>query len=198
MAFGADDACTNSTEFKIDRRCYVTDKQKKDPPFNAIVALIKNKNIYCTGTIVKGFNGYQDTKATEQDKDTLFVYTAKHCVVKNDQLTEMQSIMLQDNTTYTVKLKYNGRYIKNWSKSFGGDWAIYTMPNTENNIPYTKTSDKWGWLGQRSLDARVIGYGALKIMSDDAITEFKKQYSIFLEDKNLPKTIGFYNGGGGH
>lgn len=183
MAFGADDACTKPKEFKIDRRCYVTNEQKKNPPFNATVALIDNNYIYCTGTIVKGFNGYQDTIATEQDKDTVFIYTAKHCVInKYDMVQKKLKIRLQnDSKIYTPKLAYVGNYESKTDEHLDGDWAIYTMPNIKKDIPYTLLSKKENSGDELKLNASIIGYGTLKIMSDAEITKFKEKYSDFLK-----------------
>ena len=36
----AADHCTNPKEYTIDKRCYVTDEQKKEKPYNAVVALV--------------------------------------------------------------------------------------------------------------------------------------------------------------
>ena len=33
----AEDACTNPDKYTIDKRCYVTDEQKKEKPYNAVV-----------------------------------------------------------------------------------------------------------------------------------------------------------------
>ena len=39
----AADHCTNPTEYTIDRRCYVTDKQKQQKPYNAVVEVLNLK-----------------------------------------------------------------------------------------------------------------------------------------------------------
>lgn len=52
-SFGRD-SCTNKNgEYTIDRRCYVTDEQKRVSPYNAVVRLDD-----CTSTIVKHNNRY--------------------------------------------------------------------------------------------------------------------------------------------
>ena len=54
----AADHCTNPKEYTVDKRCYVTDEQKKEKPYNAVVALIDNVDPYFTGTIVKCEKSY--------------------------------------------------------------------------------------------------------------------------------------------
>ena len=158
-AVALDDACTKPKEFTVDKRCYVTAAQRMQKPFNATVALIDDGQTYCTGTIVKGFDGYNNTKATAKDKDTIFLYTAKHCT-DNDGDGKPDAnlkIKLQDGSTYMVKLAYSGDYDISTDKNKRGDYALYTIPGAPSNIPYT-TVKKWGTNGFNAIDARVIGY----------------------------------------
>ena len=44
----AADHCTDPTNYKVDKRCYVTDEQKKVAPYNAVVALVNDDGwVYC-------------------------------------------------------------------------------------------------------------------------------------------------------
>ena len=77
--------------YTIDRRCYVTDEQKKNSPYNAVVALIDNEgDAYCTGTVMK-----------QLSTGKLYVRTAKHCVIDNfDNIEKHLNIRAVSNRTY--------------------------------------------------------------------------------------------------
>jgi hypothetical protein len=84
------DRCSGKTdEYTIDKRCYVTDEQKKDTPYNAVVSV----EDMCSGTIVKYGDRY-------------YVYTAAHCVESDDGNAIKESIMitLQNNRRYRTSL----------------------------------------------------------------------------------------------
>lgn len=162
----ARDACTDPDAFTVDRRCYVTDEQKKEKPYNAVVKLYG-----CTGTIVKIKNDY-------------YIYTAKHCV-SSEKVDSYESIsaVLQNGTTVMADRNDVGEYNTATDENWEGDWAIYKIRDEYNDgkLPYVYISDKWDW-GILSInrDARSVGYGVLKIMSDAEIEEFKARYITYL------------------
>ena len=64
------DSCTNPSEYTIDRRCYVTDKQKQQKPYNATVGLIDvDGYIYCTGTL----GVFMETSKTRENNAVLII-----------------------------------------------------------------------------------------------------------------------------
>lgn len=167
----ARDACTDPDAFTVDRRCYVTDEQKAEKPYNAVV-----KVYGCTGTIVKIENDY-------------YIYTAKHCVGSKtvDSYESIPAVLQNGATVYADKYRV-GTYNK--ATDDGDDWAIYKIQDKYNDgtLPYVYISDKWDW-GILSInrDARSVGYGALKIMSDAEIEEFKARYITYLAtQKDIP------------
>ena len=82
VAPGADH-CTDPDKYTVDKRCYVTDEQKKEKPYNAVVRVGSG----CTGIIIEK-NGVP------------FLLTAKHCTdPDNDHLP---------NDTLTVTLSSQG------------------------------------------------------------------------------------------
>lgn len=186
----ARDACTDPDAFTVDRRCYVTDEQKTEKPYNAVV-----KVYGCTGTIVKIENDY-------------YIYTAKHCVGSKtvDSYESIPAVLQNGATVYADKYGV-GNYNKATGENRGGDWAIYKIWDNFNDgtLPYVYISDKWDW-GILSInrDARSVGYGALKIMSDAEIEEFKARYITYLATrKDIPyeqqtetTTYGFEADGG--
>ncbi len=170
--FGYNDACTNPQEFTVDKRCYVRDEQKQESPYNSVVALVdKNTNdTYCTGTIVQGKDGKP------------YLYTAKHCTDHNDDNISDDTliIQLQDGREFTVDKNNTGNfYIKN-DQNKTGDWAVYSI-NTQQNVPMVDKTSKIK-IGSYVFmyDASLVGYGALKIMSDKEIDDFKESYINYL------------------
>ena len=167
----ADDHCTNPNEYTIDRRCYVTDEQKTQKPYSAVVGVLGPNNINnCTGTIVK-------------ENDAIYMYTARHCIRHKINYNNI------DDLTVKVKLQ-NGMIFKVEQSEVSDrkDLAIYKFylkdKNAVKNIAITKTNN------DDSEDAvysgvRLVGYGALKIMSDEEISDFKKAY-----EKYLRETVG--------
>ena len=177
----ARDACTDPDAFTVDRRCYVTDEQKTEKPYNAVVEVNQGGGLIrgiCTGTIVKIKNDY-------------YIYTAKHCVGDkyNDANDGITGILQNGTMIFADKYsvgKLNNATGENWED----DWAIYKIWDNFNDgtLPYVYISNKWDW-GMLSInrDARYVGYGALKIMSDAEIEEFKARYITYLAtEKGIP------------
>lgn len=200
VCLGLDDACTKPSEFTIDKRCYVTDEQKKTYPYNTVVALIKqNGFVYCTGTIISEFNGSSKTR----------VYTAKHCTdVNRDKVVDETIIIYtQDGAIYKATNKdilpeeAYGNYNIAEDTLYSGDWAKYDLIDAPDDLPFTTfTTHRSGALGKleatvenlsvsplkaffgdNNYNAQVVGYGGLKIMSDKEIQDFKDKYTKFLE-----------------
>ena len=176
------DHCTNPKEYTVDKRCYVTDEQKKEKPYNAVVALVRDdgESHYCTGTIVKDPDGKP------------YLYTAKHCTVDENYMARSElKIKLQDGRKLSVTIHKVGDYDIEHNENVRGDWAIYSIVNSD--VPMVEKSTKRGIddydITKREIDvydARVVGYGSLKIMSDAEIAEFKSRYLTYLKDeKNI-------------
>lgn len=188
----AADHCTNPTEYTVDKRCYVTEAQKRRKPYNAVVALYSDEwGIYCTGTIVKGPNGKP------------YLYTAKHCTDDENYMVRSElTIKLQDGRKLSVRKNNVGNYDTEHEVNFYGDWAIYSIANSD--VPMVEKSSKWAFgiaLLEPYYDATNVGYGSLKIMSDAEIADFKSRYITYLKDeqnidaKGDENEYGFYYGG---
>ncbi len=188
----AADHCTNPTEYTVDKRCYVTDAQKRRKPYNAVVALVDGSgDPRCTGTIVKGTNGRP------------YLYTAKHCTDDRNYVVQSElEIKLQDGRILTVTKNNVGNYNVETDENLNGDWAIYSI--AQSDVPMVEKSSKRK-IGVAPLepyyDATDVGYGILKIMSDAEIADFKYKYITYLKDeKNIDskgdeKAYGFKDGG---
>ena len=187
VCFGLGDACNSPTEYTVDKRCYVTDMQKQTRPFNAVVGLInEDGDIYCTGTIVKL-------------KDSLYIFTAAHCTdLDGDGLpTNTIRVKLQDNRFFEVNRFINSDYfvvdddpvIQSYLRGFQKDWAVYKFQNVEN-VPFVSPTNQLDIdvfsTFRFDYDALDVGYGALKIMSNQDIEDFKQSYVKFLKEQSLP------------
>jgi hypothetical protein len=179
------DACTNPNEYTIDKRCYVTEEQKKEKPYISVVGIMDNEDaIYCTGTVILDQN------------DELSIYTAKHCTDVNQDNVYGDNLrfITQNGDIITGRYKKIGDYDVSLNEYVTGDWAIYSIDNIQKNILSTNiTNNKRIYIKiplinysyNRTYDARLIGYGALKIMSDQEIKEIKQKYINYLQKNNL-------------
>lgn len=173
------DRCENagasSKWFTIDRRCYVTEEQKTKSPYNAVVGIygeLYAETPICTGVIVKSdYNG------------RLYVYTAAHCV-KNNDVDDTANIIFaktQDGQTMTLEPLYI---------SSAGDWAVYKIPEKQQNIPYVYVAE---YSPEEPVD--IIGYGSLSILNDAQIVDMRMVYKKYIgkiEDlfvKNPPEEV---------
>jgi V8-like Glu-specific endopeptidase len=182
----AADHCTNPDKYTIDKRCYVTDEQKKEKPYNAVVGVYETDYydyICCTGTIVN------------QD-DELYVYTARHCVNKSDGSIEPSMwIKFQNDKENDIKFVVAG------DDSDNGDWAVYRLSlnyvtenlfnkakhqaneNMKDTIDYVYVQNN-----NAHEDLTAVGYGSLKIMSDTDIENFRQAYLDYLKQQGVTLT----------
>ena len=185
----ADDVCTNPEAYTVDKRCYVTDEQKKEKPYNSVATFIlANGRTHCSGTIVK-------RQGLTMDDVGYFLYTAQHCAdLNHDHITDdLLRIRLPSDQEFNAKLVKQG----NWdyqqpSASQMGDWAKYRLVTIEQNSAdnvkdslngaYVKINDSFA---RGAKNVRIIGYGKLKIMSDQDIQDFKNEYADFIENMGI-------------
>ena len=174
LCFGLEDACTKPDEFTIDKRCYVTDEQKQQKPYNAVVKLSNG----CTGTLVNVGDRVP------------YLLTAKHCVDDKDGLVRQEVyITLQDGREFNATKSIVGNYDTINHENFSGDYAVYVV-NIENEpLPAVNvTKNKYSYFISKDFNfdyynARLVGYGVLKIMSDKEISNYKAKYLRYLKDK---------------
>lgn len=187
----ANDRCTNPSAYTIDKRCYVTDEEKAQKPYNTTVALIDHvyNDPMCTGTII-------------QIQDMLVVYTAAHCIVVGENKIGKIKIRLQDGREFIASHNNSGNYVtpkteEDSIKNYPEDWAIYNIPTQDDSIPYTSLTNNNYANANTQYKATVVGYGSLKIMSDQDISNFKKAYIEYLKQNNqtLDDDTGYEYGG---
>lgn len=197
------DACTNPEEYTVDRRCYVTYEEKQQNPYNAVVGFLyqDGRKKPCTGTIVKKNDLNKNSKG-------YFLYTAKHCSdLDLDNFADNNlRIKLQDGREFNTELVKQGNYDLENSQDLFGDWAQYKIfvDDNDNSIPYVKINNSFK---KGTQNAQVVGYGRLKIMSDNEINEAIEKYAKAIEnffdtEKNEDGTVkrnkknGFMEDGG--
>lgn len=188
----ADDHCTNPDEYTIDKRCYVTDEQRKEKPFNSTVPVGLGYG-YCTGTLAKWislsayFKKPLKTSFDIPHDDAVYLFTAKHCADTDDdgKPDSVFRIELPNyNTLVDSILVASGDYDTLKGTKPEDDWAIYRLPAPINqeNIEYV-LADTNGKHDNRSVIS--VGYGLLKIMSDAEIKKFKQEYLNYLTKNNI-------------
>jgi V8-like Glu-specific endopeptidase len=204
------DSCTKPDKYKIDKRCYVTEIQKKQKPFNAVVGIVTGPSStpFCTGTIV-------------EQNDQIYIYTAKHCSdINEDGISDEELLFKTQNGETFVSDKYKvGVYDIKGDTKLRGDFAIYRIDTGIRDIdelPYVQLTTKKSPSSTEYYDAltpfitskykaKSVGYGILKIMSDEQIQLFKSKYLNYLkkayeaspEEIQKNKSIyGFLDNGG--
>lgn len=170
------DSCTENAkykdEYKIDRRCYVEDKQKARFPYNAVVLITYGDEEWhgetglCTGVIIK-----------DADDGQLYVYTAGHCDKEAGNLDVYGDIIFgitQSGEVLRLK-KITATYDKKFKSGQVLDFAIYAIPKEQQaGLPYTTIAK----MTDKNLD--IIGYGSLSILSDKAIHAAKQEWEAIL------------------
>lgn len=163
----------HANEFTTDKRCYVVNVSSSfKKPYSAVVALVDEDDYnYCTGTIVKFGKSF-------------YVVTAKHCTYNNSQYIPDDKLIAvtydQDTKLYLDKAM-TGVYDNYKDMYAGGDWAVYRIRNSED------VGDRYVGISDivpntyKIYDARAVGYGALKVMSDKEIDDFKQKYIHYLK-----------------
>lgn len=180
-----------ANQYTVDKRCYVTAVQAAVEPYSAVVALVDGDSVYCTGTIVNIGNVFKQKK---------YVYTAKHCVAngKTGVVKDKITIRMQNGDYFYMKPFDYGDYDVVNDKATSEDWAIYelipvSVDSRFKTTLYEKFSDtdwvslsgkaKYSDNADASYNARLIGYGGLKIMSNAEINNFKNKYIKYLKDR---------------
>ena len=197
------DRCTESgkyvNEYTIDRRCYVTDEQKKQYPFNTIVRIThkKNNDHWCTGVIVKN----------PKDNKELYIITASHCVPNalEDNMIYLPNgavrfkepdkifVTLQNGQQLDNHIIYSGNISNNDDTNNNNiqnkrDFAILRVDEKDTtNIPFANISTM-----NREDNVNVIGYGGAVILSNKQIGALKKTFISFLKKNSDALSIRKY------
>lgn len=174
------DACHKPKEFTVDKRCYVTDKQKKVLPYSSVADLVyKGDWSYCTGTFVYGVSDKKSLFNFTKDNGLVYLFTAKHCTDGDGAIR----VKTQKGKTLDLYLVRQGDYSSGGDRR--GDWAIYKLnDDIKNDKEFLKkeigvvNTDSIFMANDRSV--KLVGYGGLKIMSDKEIAQFKEDYIKYI------------------
>lgn len=185
MSLLAGDACTDPGSYMVDKRCYVTVSQSKSKPYNSVMRVLRPGAVQggdCSGIIVKS-------------DDKFYLYTAKHCTDLNDDKVPDATlkIKLQNEREITVYKNNTGDLDLRNNANLSGDWAVYAI--SEDDIAAVTVSGVAGVTRAKAKSGssiNVVGYGRLKIMSDQEIKDFKQQYVTWLKNHNITKHLGDY------
>jgi len=158
--------------YTIDRREYVTNSELKQAPFSSVVALQdKWGDTYCTATLTT--DG--------------IVVTAKHCVVDGGParllLASKGQMLKYDLLERSSADIYddNGRYI-NAEQDFAFMGVVGDVP--DGGVELFTISSLPG------LESMVVGYGALRILSDDEIKTIRHEYAKWLKKNRILRPAG--------
>jgi hypothetical protein len=164
---------------------------------------------------------YLARKDLSDSDSSLYLFTAKHCTdVDGDGISDKTlHIKLQNGDKFDVTLVKTGDYDITNDSNFYGDWAVYRFPDNsfqestdpviQNIARYTgdtgSTTIPWVYADTDAItrDGRpidLIGYGCLKIMSDNEIEEYRQKYVRALEKAGITDrsylNTGLTNDGG--
>ena len=196
------DSCVENgkyaNQFKIDRRCYMTDEQRQKHPYNAVVGITVNGNNGshyealvnsggCTGVIIK--NPYDGQ---------LYIYTAAHCVstIKAPVGSGFEQYAYTQNGyafPITNIVKHGGGYGNGNYEYLTKDRAIFAIPQKYQHVlPYAET----GEYTDNRVD--IVGHGFLSILNDSAIHAAKQEWEKILKksskaEKSILEQIGEYS-----
>lgn len=187
LSWAENDSCSYPEQYTVDKRCYVTETQKNEKPYNSVVAFVFP---WAEGSDPKFLNDSDCTGTVIKMDNKLYVFTAKHCVRDyRGNANSYMTVMTQDGDRFQININNSsqtklgtssviGAYIGALS---GGDWAIYSVPDEYKHIASTGISQEPR--KSRAHDARVVGYGGLKVMSDAEIKEYKRRYIQYLKEE---------------
>ena len=149
--------------YKIDRRKYVSASQKLQVPFRHTLRIAMGKNV-CSATMAGGD-----------------IVTAQHCVVNNRRGFEFETT---DGSRFSLQNVDILMSDKSYDKVKGADWAVFRVATDDgqrkyienNSVDYANVFDYMG------ADLYSIGYGGMKILSDQEIAYYRQQYVKFLKE----------------
>ena len=167
LCLALSDACTNPSEYTVERRCYVTDATWQRAPYKYILKMRYKSDglVFCTANMVSGQ-----------------IVTAKHCVEDKD-ISDIEFIAFNGRK---ITIKYSGY------ESFFPFGAYNEFPDIVFLTPSANDED---FIKNNSINVLVdadsitnnssfvtAGFGGLKILSDKEIKLFQQAYAKYLED----------------
>ena len=163
-------ACADT--FTTDKRTYVTNAQWQSTPYKHVLAMFDNEGgvdtNYCTANMVRGK-----------------ILTARHCLGDNVDSSTVYTFRAYDGTRLHATVENYGGYVGAVvAENNPGDWAIlkpsdasaqrFVSDNSIHNFPSATSG--------RSGTVYALGFGGLKIMSDQEISSFREAYLYYLRN----------------
>ncbi len=176
-SWGYDDSCSKPDEYTVDKRCYVTDEQKQQKPYNSMVKMetysepIKiriNDKITATGTLSVDSKVNRYGVIVKQDDGLYLIRT--DCPSKKFKIQTYDGIEIildNDNIPY-------------YGDGFYVSACKYKIPDEYAGIASTNLSNKANVGGY---EASIVAESYLKIMSDAEIEDFKAKYINYLKER---------------
>ena len=181
----------SAATYTIDKRQYVS---RSSEPYSAVIGLQQNGRNFCTGTLTA--DG--------------IVVTAKHCIYDESGKRNLRRIRLNSANHGNMTIAKTSASDKNIYPdgeydSTGGaksDWALLVPSRSvRSNIrvkSFTSSEIRAIFFGVPGMGtfAQAVGYGALKILSDQEINTLRREYAKFIksnkkaEDFNARKSKG--------
>ena len=167
--FAHDDSCTNSAEYTIDRRCYISDTTWQNKPYKHILKMFDNDAniVFCTANMVAGK-----------------IVTARHCVENKD--VSNITFIANTGTRISVQYRYIGTDSTNEYVPVSQDWVILTpkaeFQNFVKENSIYNVADISNFNGGSFI---IMGYGGLKILKDKEIKNLKKAYIEYLQTTDV-------------
>lgn len=117
------------------------------------------------------------------------IVTAKHCIVNKD-LSNVVFIAYNGRKISAKPNPITGNYVENDPSTYTGDWAVLTPSAKDMDFVKKHSLDMFGdsvpAMSVIFNKVSYLGFGALKIMSDQEIAKFQRAYYSYLYD-NLQK-----------
>ncbi|MBR1380012.1 MAG: hypothetical protein IJ560_00270 [Alphaproteobacteria bacterium] len=149
--------------YMTDHRRYIDDKEWSNAPYRHVLAIIDSKNtVYGTANMVNGK-----------------ILTARHCIdgIKNPYFRAFDGTRFYGDMSGAIMGDYN---IGN-DDNPDGDWAV--IPSRDDMHAFIeKNSVSVTDMPPGERNTELVGFGALKVMSDQEIVNFKRAYNEYLVD----------------
>lgn len=164
--------CAYADDYTIDKRQYVSKAQWATVPYRHVLAVrYAGRGVrgnFCTANMVGGK-----------------IVTAKHCLYDDyglDEFAKHVRFVAWNGTEIQVKDIVAGAYDRETDTVFAGDWAVLTPKEEFQDFVMKNSTVIENVASVKGRPVVQIGFGGLKILSDQEIDAFHKAYVKFLRD----------------
>lgn len=157
--------------YTFDKRKYINAWSSEPYSYVLKMQLKTGGSPFCTANMVAGK-----------------IVTAKHCVV-NKNLKDI-SFTTSDGRKLCAVSGTLGQYVEGQASTYNGDWAVLEPCSKDKEYVKKNSLSLFGEKVPVSVapsKVSYLGFGALKIMSDEEIEQFKQAYYSFVYDNAKDK-----------